>query len=436
MSTLAKLRAQLGAISGNRFQSSRLAGVGEIASVEDFTARVPFTTKADLVADHAAHPPYGSNLTFPQARYTRFCQTSGTTAQPLAILDTPESWDWMLGNWARIYRESGVAPGDCVYFAFSFGPFLGFWTAFEGAAKFGCLCIPGGGLSSAARIRGIVRHGAGVLLCTPTYALHLAEVAAREGVSLRDSAVRKIIVAGEPGGSVPAIRARISAAWNGAEVLDHYGMTETGPVAFQRGGERSAGVPAGHDTTAQPHFEVALRAREVAGEDASAPLGGAPSLHIIEESYFAEIVDPKTGAPMPRGENGELVLTPLGREANPLLRYRSGDLVRRRAGAGFVLEGGILGRTDDMIVVRGVNIFPSAVDAVIHSIGAVAEYRVHVRRAGEMTELAIEVESDDETAAHRVGTALGEAFALRIPVTRVAGGTLPRFELKARRWVK
>ena len=399
MSTLAKLRAQLGAISGNRFQSSRLAGVGEIASVEDFTARVPFTTKADLVADHAAHPPYGSNLTFPQARYTRFCQTSGTTAQPLAILDTPESWDWMLGNWARIYRECGIAPGDCVYFGFSFGPFLGFWTAFEGAAKYGCLCIPGGGLSSAARIRGIVQHRAEVLLCTPTYALHLAEVAAREGLSLRDSAVRKIFVAGEPGGSVPAVRERISAAWNGAEVLDHYGMTEVGPVAFQRTGESDA-------------------------------------LHIIEESYFAEIIEPKTGAPAADGTTGELVLTPLGREASPLLRYRTGDLVRRKSGGGpgFVLEGGILGRTDDMLVVRGVNIFPSAVDAVVRASPEIAEYQVHVTRNGAMTELSIEIESDDDTSPTRLAAKLTEAFTLRIPVTCVATGTLPRFELKARRW--
>jgi phenylacetate-CoA ligase len=432
MTTLAKLRALVAAIRGNRFQSSRLAGVGEIASVEDFTARVPFTTKANLVVDHAAHPPYGSNLTFPRTAYTRFCQTSGTTAQPLAILDTPESWEWMLGNWARIYRECGIAPGDCVYFAFSFGPFLGFWTAFEGAAKYGCLCIPGGGLSSAARIRGIVQHRAQVLLCTPTYALHLAEVAAREGLSLRDSAVRKIFVAGEPGGSVPAVRERISAAWNGAEVLDHYGMTETGPVAFQR----SAGVPAGHDTTAQPHFEMALRARDVAGEDASAPLGGAPSLHIIEESYFAEIIEPDSGAPVADGATGELVLTPLGREASPLLRYRTGDLVRRRPGPGFVLEGGILGRTDDMIVVRGVNIFPSAVDAIVRALPEIAEYRVHVTRNGAMTELAIEIESDDDTATARLAAKLTESFTLRIPVTRVASGTLPRFELKARRWVR
>ena len=399
MTTLEKLRALVDSIRGNRFQAARVAGVGEIASIEDFTARVPFTTKADLVADHAAHPPFGSNLTFPKTRYTRFCQTSGTTAQPIAILDTPESWDWMLGNWARIYREGGIAPGDCVYFAFSFGPFLGFWTAFEGAAKYGCLCIPGGGLSSAARIRGIVQHRAEVLLCTPTYALHLAEVAVREGLSLRDSAVRKIFVAGEPGGSVPAVRERISAAWNGAEVLDHYGMTEVGPVAFQRTGAPGA-------------------------------------LHVIEESYLAEIIHPQTLAPVAEGATGELVLTPLGRSAWPLLRYRTGDLVRRGPGPGFVLEGGILGRTDDMLVVRGVNIFPSAVDAVVRAFPEVAEYRVKVARDGEMTELSIEVESDDETIAARVASRFTEAFTLRIPVTRVASGTLPRFELKARRWTR
>ena len=397
MTMLDRLRTLTAAIRGNRFQSSRLAALGEIASVADFIARVPFTTKAELVADHAAHPPFGSNLTFPKAAYTRFCQTSGTTAQPLAILDTAESWDWMVTNWVEIFRVAGVTAADRVYFAFSFGPFLGFWTAFEGAAKYGCLCIPGGGLSSAARIRGIVQHRATVVLCTPTYALHLAEVAAREGVDMKDAAVRKIFVAGEPGGSVPAVRERISAAWNGAEVLDHYGMTEVGPVAFQKTGEPDA-------------------------------------LHIIGESYFAEIIDPKSGAAVADGETGELVLTPLGREASPLLRYRTGDLVRRRPGPGFVLEGGILGRTDDMLVVRGVNIFPSAVDAVVRAFPEVAEYRVQVSRNGEMTELSIELESDDENIAARVAAKFTEAFTLRIPVTRVASGTLPRFELKARRW--
>jgi phenylacetate-CoA ligase len=399
MNAFPRLRELLGAIAGNPFQSAKLEGVGEIASIREFIARVPFTTKAELVADHAANPPCGSNLTFPLKRYTRFCQTTGTTAQPLAILDTAESWEWMLGNWARIYREAGVAPGDRVYFAFSFGPFLGFWTAFEAAAKFGCLCIPGGGLSSATRIRALVQQRAKVLLCTPTYALHLAEVAVREKLPLSESAVRKIIVAGEPGGSISAVRARISAAWNGAEVLDHYGMTEVGPVAYQRSGVEG-------------------------------------TLQVIEESYFAEIIDPKSAAPVPDGSPGELVVTPLGRSANPLLRYRTGDLVRRGPGPGFPLVGGIIGRCDDMVVVRGVNIFPSAVDAVVRGLPEIAEYCVRITQNGPLAELAVEIESDDDSAARRLENAMSEAFALRIPVTRVADGALPRFELKARRWLR
>lgn len=381
----------IASVASNPFQRTRLAGVGEIASIADFTARVPFTTKAGIVADFAAHPPHGSNLTFPRASYTRFCQTSGTTAQPLVILDTAESWDWMLDSWAHIYRAGGIQPGAVVYFAFSFGPFLGFWTAFEGAAKYGCLCIPGGGLSSAARLRAIAENRAEVLCCTPTYALHLAEVAISERLPLPDC-VRKIIVAGEPGGSLPEVRKRISAAWHGAEVLDHYGMTEVGPVAFQRTGE-------------------------------------ADTLRILDDRYFSEIIHPQTLQPVAVGEIGELVLTPLGRTAWPLLRYRTGDLVRRGVDK---LEGGILGRADDMIVIRGVNIYPSAVDAVVRSIPEVAEYRVTVSSRGEMHELSVAIETTDETAASRLERAFTATFTLRIPVTRVP--SLPRFELKARRW--
>jgi phenylacetate-CoA ligase len=396
MNALEKIRALLREIvPGNRFQSARLAGLKDIASLEDFQARIPFTTKAEVAADFAAHPPHGSNLTRPLAEYTRFCQTSGTTAQPLAILDTPQSWRWMLGNWERIYREGGVKPGDTVYFAFSFGPFLGFWTAFEAASQYGCLCIPGGGLGSAARLRAIIAHRARALCCTPTYALHLAAAAEKEGISLADSAVQKIFVAGEPGGSIPTVRKRISTAWNGAEVLDHYGMTEVGPVAYQRTGEPDL-------------------------------------LHVMEESYFAEIIDPQTLAPTPGGEPGELVLTPLGRTAWPLLRYRTGDLVRRKPGPGFQLDGGIIGRADDMVVVRGVNIWPSAVDAIVRRLPEIAEYRVTVSRRGEMTELSVEIESHDSAAIARLERALADAFTLRIPVSRA--DSLPRFELKARRW--
>jgi phenylacetate-CoA ligase len=401
---LAKLRELIAQISpANRFYTQRLADAGvtaEVANLEEFTQRMPFTTKAELVADHTAYPPYGSNLTFPLEHYTRFCQTSGTTGRSLAILDTPESWDWMLGNWREIYRAAGVKPGDCVYFAFSFGPFLGFWTAFEAATQYGCRCLPGGGQSSAARLHGILNHRADVICCTPTYAMHLVEVAAAEGLDLSASAVRTIIVAGEPGGSVPGVRERISSAWGGAEVLDHYGMTEIGPSAYQQSGEPDV-------------------------------------LRILEDSYFAEIIDPGTGAHIPAGDVGELVLTTLGRAACPLLRYRTGDLVRRDPDReGFALAGGIIGRADDMLVVRGVNIYPSAIDALVRSVPDITEYRVEVSRRGVLSELALQVEAQGDASVRDLERALTGAFALRIPVTRVECGTLPRFELKARRWVQ
>ena len=404
MSQIERLRALLAELTpGNRFYSKRFAAEGvdvkTITSLEEFSRRVGFTHKQDLVVDQAAHPPYGTNHTYPLDRYTRFCQTSGTTARPLVILDTPESWEWMLGNWAAIYAAGGLVRGDRVYFAFSFGPFLGFWTAFDAAAKCGYLGIPGGGLGSAARVRAIIQHRANVLCCTPTYALHLAQAAAEEEIDLREASVKKIIVAGETGGSVPEVRQRISKAWNGAQVLDHYGMTEVGPVAYQTP-ER------------------------------------ADLLHIIEDSYFAEIIRPETGEAVPTGEVGELVLTTLGRTSCPLLRYRTGDLVKRAPDVpGFALAGGIIGRADDMIVVRGVNLYPAAFDAAVRLVPEVEEYRVEISRRGALTEVEVQIESPDESATKKLERALTSTFSLRIPVTRVAAHTLPRFEMKARRWV-
>ena len=383
----------------NRFLANRLGEFGELRDLADFGARVPFTQKHELVADQAKHPPYGSNLTFAESQYTRFCQTSGTTGRPLAILDTNESWQWMLGNWRHIYRAADVRPGTRIYFAFSFGPFLGFWTAFEAATLHGCLCIPGGGLSSAARVRAIVEHRAAVLCCTPTYAMRLAEVAREEGIDLSGAEVRTIIVAGEAGGSVPAVRERIRTAWNGARVVDHYGMTEVGPVACE-----------------DPQRERVLR--------------------IIEESYYAEAIQPGSAEPVREGQVGELVLTPLGRTSWPLLRYRTGDLVKwSRDKYGIALEGGIIGRADDMLVVRGVNIYPTAVESVVRSIPEIGEYRAAVTRRGSMAELEVQIESEDDGAALRLERALDQAFALRVPVSRVPTGSLPQFEMKARRWI-
>jgi phenylacetate-CoA ligase len=404
----------------NPFYARKLQSAGitfDIGSLDDFSRRFPFTTKAELVEDQLRHPPFGTNLTFPLDRYTRFHQTSGTMGAPLRWLDTPESWDGMVESWMEVFRAAGVSTGDRVFFAFSFGPFIGFWLAFESAARLGCLCLPGGGLSSAARLRVMMDNGATVLCCTPTYALRLGEAAREEKIDLGASRVKTIIVAGEPGGSILATRARIESLWAGAQVFDHHGMTEVGPVTYEC--PERAGV-----------------------------------LHVIESACFAEIVEPGTGQPVRPGQAGELVLTTLGRTGSPLLRYRTGDLVKRgtpnaeQAPAPCVcgrhelaLEGGVLGRQDDMVIVRGVNVYPTAVEEIIRSCEGVAEYQVKLSAEKALAEMRVEVEPaanccEAGALAARVEKAFEIALALRISVNVVAPGTLPRFEMKARRWVK
>jgi phenylacetate-CoA ligase len=411
---LARLRSLIATlIPANAFytQKLRAAGTGsEIESLSRFFELAPFTLKRELIEDQRRNPPYGTNLTYPLERYSRFCQTSATTGKPMHWLDTRESWNWMLDSWDRVFEAAEVTAHDRIFFAFSFGPFLGFWTAFESGARMGCLCIPGGSMRSSARLHTILATGATVLCCTPTYAVRLAEVAAEEKIDLSASKVRRIIVAGEPGGSIAATRAHIERVWPGSKVVDHHGMTETGPVSY--GCPRVPGV-----------------------------------LHIIESAYIAEVIDPQTGQPISPGGTGELVLTNLGRTGSPLLRYRTGDIVHRAAEErcecgtyDLALQGGILGRTDDMLVIRGVNVYPSAVEDVLRAHEGIAEYRVEVHTTRTLQELSLQIEAtaghpDAEGLARRVEAALHRAFALRIPVTPVPAGTLPRFEMKARRWV-
>jgi phenylacetate-CoA ligase len=419
-SQLEQLRSLLAEIlPANRFYSQKLqaSGVGfDVASLGDFCARFPFTTKSEVVADQRAHPPFGTNLTYPLERYTRYHQTSGTTSSPLRWLDTPESWDWMVESWMEVHRAAGVHAGDRVYFAFSYGPFIGFWLAFESATRLGCLCVPGGGLSSAARLRAMVDNGITVLCCTPTYAIRLAEVAAEERIDLNRAQLLRLMVAGEPGGSIPAVRARLSELWPGARISDHHGMTEVGPVTYE--------------CPARPGV-----------------------LHVLDSAYLTEIVEPPTGNPVSAGQAGELVLTPLGRAGSPLLRYRTGDLVRKSEGRrtkdepcacgrfDLALEGGILGRVDDMVIVRGVNVFPSAMEELVVGCGGVAEYRVRIQNAGAMAELSIEIEPRPDCGnvsalARKLEHSIATSLALRVPVTTVPPGTLARFEMKAKRWIK
>lgn len=403
-----QLQALLAAIlPANAFYSQKLEAAGarrRIANLGQFQ-EFPFTFKHELAKDQQDNPPYGTNLTFPIERYVRCHQTSGTSGAPLRWLDTTESWNWMLGNWEQVLRAAGVTRADRVFCAFSFGPFLGFWLAYEAALRLGSLCFPGGGLSSAARLRIILDNAITAVCCTPTYGIHLAEVAAQGKIDLAASPVKLMIVAGEPGGSIPGTRQRLGELWPGVRVFDHHGMTETGPVSFE--------CPARSGV-----------------------------LHIMESGYIAEIVDPVKGTAVPPGDPGELVLTTLGRTGSPLLRYRTGDLVRPSLASlcecgrsDLAFEGGILGRTDDMVIVRGVNIYPSAVEEIIRGMPEIAEYLVRIDDSKALSEMTVQIESS-EHVARALEQKFEAAWSLRVPVTIAASGTLPRYELKAKRWVR
>jgi phenylacetate-CoA ligase len=376
--------------------------VSRLNRIDDFIAQVPFTTKADIQADRAENPPFGTNLTRAIHQYTRFCQTSGSsTGQPMAWLDTPESWEAMLKCWQRVFEAAGLVKGrDRIFFAFSFGPFLGFWTAYEAAAK-DYLVIPAGGLSSQARLEAMARYGATVLCCTPTYALRLGElIGESSGVERMSLRINKIIVAGETGGSVPEVRSRLEKLWE-SRVFDHHGMTEVGPVSYEA-----------EDMPRQ--------------------------LIVLEDAYLAEVVDPQTGKEVEDGECGELVLSTLDRTACPLLRYRTGDWVKKKLHRGrLILDGGILSRLDDMVVVRGVNIYPSAVEAVVRHFPEVIEFMVEQRKVDAMDEIELLVEVDGNVAKpllKKIESKLRDTFSLRIPVRLAEPGSLPRHEFKAKRW--
>jgi phenylacetate-CoA ligase len=412
---LRKLRTLFESIlPANPFYSRKLdAGTSAAAleSIEAYTRLVPTTTRLDLAWDRRANPPYGTDLTFPLETYVRCHQTSGTASVPMRWLDTAESWSHIVDNWVHILDAAGVNRRDRFFFAFSFGPFLGFWSALEAVQRLGCFSFPGGSMSSLARLQAILDNGITGLFCTPTYAQHLGEVAQANGVDLARGCLRLLIVAGEAGGSIAATRTRIERLWPGARVFDHHGMTEVGPVTYQ--------------CPARPG-----------------------SLHVLESAYLPEVMKPRSEEPVAGGETGELVLTTLDRIGSPLLRYRTGDLVQPRQRSvctcgrhDLALDGGILGRSDDMVVVRGVNVYPSLVEEIVREYSQITEYRVHLDCRPAMTELSLEVEIGADTPSpeplcHRLEQSLQTALHLRVPVTLAPAGSLPRFEMKSQRWIR
>jgi len=385
----------------NAFYREKLEGVQLPLKSLDELSRIPFTTKKELAEDQIKHPPYGRNHTYPESTYIRYHQTSGTSGRPLKILDTKESWKWWQNCWVEVLKSAGVTSSDRMFLAFSFGPFIGFWSAYEAGKAIGALVIPGGGQTSEERIRNIIEHRATVLCCTPSYALHLAEVAEKMGVDLRQSAVRRIMTAGEPGGSIPSVRARIENFWD-AKVYDHVGMTEMGAYGYA--------------------------CREQNG------------IHVNEEQFYAEVINPETLQPVAEGEKGELVLTNFGRYGFPLIRYRTGDVVlnsSKKCPCGNpykFFEGGIIGRADDMVIIRGINIFPQSIEAIVREFPEISEFRIVYYTVEEMDEVKVQYEGGKDLAGP-LASRLRERIGLRIEVEPVEDGTLTRFEMKARRVV-
>jgi phenylacetate-CoA ligase len=363
-------------------------------------ADLPYTFKSELISDEAHHG-FAKNLTWPIERYSRLHRTSGTKGRPLTVLDTPRDWEWWIETWQPVLDVAELQPKDRVMMAFSFGPFIGFWSAFEAAIERGCLVAPAGAMKSLARLELIRDIGATVVFCTPSYALHLAEVADSHHYNLRQMHVRALIVAGEPGGSIPEVRQQIEQAW-GAKVIDHAGASEVGPWGFAD--------PAGR------------------------------GIYVNEAELIPEFISLETGEPANEDELSELVLTSLGRSGNPVIRYRTGDLVRPTWSDDqecryVLLAGGVLGRTDDMLIIRGVNIYPGAIERILRSFPEIIEYRMIVYQEAALDQLKIEIE-DRLNHPQRVEEELQVRIGLRVEVQTVPIGSLPRFEGKGKRLVR
>lgn len=403
---LARLNALLDQIlPANVFYATKLKNVPRPVRSLDELRDWPMTAKDELLPEGDDRTNDGTSsftrhLTYPIERYLRFHQTSGTRGRPLMVPDDAVGWrDWVEG-WQYVLDSAELQPGQRCLLAFSFGPFVGFWSAFDAVLARGCMAIPGGGLSTAARLDLLRRTGATAIFCTPSYALHMAETAATERIDLPSLGVRKIIVAGEPGGSIPTTRSRIETAW-GAKLIDHAGATEVGPWGYADAARRG--------------------------------------LHVNEANFLAEFVSIDSGQPAAAGELAELVLTNLGRPGSPILRYRTGDLVRPVWEHGqrnqfVLLEGGVLGRTDDMLIIRGVNVFPSAIEHVLRGFPEIVEFRLTAFREQQLDQLRIEIE-DALHDPNRVAAELLLRLGLRVDVVEVPAGTLPRFDAKAQRFV-
>lgn len=380
----------------------------QIRTMDDFEKRLPIIDKKDILEAQAVHPPFGDALAVSEERFLHRFQTSGSTGAPLHIPLTYHSSLLWGESWAYLYWGIGLRPKHAFYFPFHWGIFAAFWSAYMGVRRLGGTVISGGGLDSKARLEQIQDYGPDVVLATPTYALYLGEVAREAGIDLRKSSVSAVIVSGEPGGSIPTTRQAIAEAW-GAEVYDLYGIAELGPT--------SPGCPRGE------------------------------RLHLCEDWYHALVVDER-GRRVPDGEVGEHIVTSYIQHAQPLIKYRTHDLVRWTAapcacGTTWLgYPGGVLGRTDHMIIAKGVNVYPTAVEALLHRVAGLSEhYELHVSREAANDAVTVKVEARPDMPETRYPALRAEAegvlkgtIGVTIGVVVLGPGTLPRYELKAKRF--
>ena len=370
--------------------------------------RLPFTTKDELKENQAAKPPWGDVLAVPLAEVLRVHLTSATTGRPLAFLDTREDWHGFYHSYARSLYAYGVRKTDMVMAAFSYGPWIGYWSGFYAAQDLGCLVFPVGGLSTDQRMDALLNYPITVLGCTPSYALFLAEHAAKRGIDLaKDTKIRITWHTGEPGASIPATKARIEAAF-GARAYDLPGLTEIAAWGFEC--------------------------------DARAGL-----THVHEDYCYPEVLD-EQDRPVGRGGRGELVFTSLYRKAMPLIRYRTRDIVQvadRRCPCGRTLiafEGGVLARLDDMKKVRGIIVYPRRIEELVRPHTAVDEFQIVFRRHAGLDEIVVRIDpSPSLSLAERAGLrarleeSLRTGLGLRATVEITEPGALPRWDHKAKR---
>ena len=380
----------------------------KIRSLEDISL-LPFITKEDLREDQRDFPPWGSMLTLPFEECQRVHQTSGTTGQPLRVVDTAEDWTKFCHMHARMLYAYGVRKTDMVMPAFGFGPFIGFWASYYAAQEIGCTLFATGGFKTEQRINTLVNYPITAMGSTPSYALYMAEEAKKMGIDLKkDGKIRISWHTGEPGGGIPSVVKKIEEAY-GCKAFDFIGSTEIGPWGFNC------------------EFQSGLT-------------------HINDDWVCLEVLDFQTGEPVGPGGTGELILTTLERRAQPFLRYRTRDIVKvadRDCPCGrtlFALEGSVLGRLDDMKKIRGVIVYPSRIEEIVRQFAEVDEFQMVFTRVEGLDEIIVKLDPvpELEPGSHRefqekVEKALQLGLGIRASVDVLEHGSLPRWDHKAKR---